>query len=283
MPRRTKAELARDKARKQVQNLFDQFKEPIRYTSVHGGYLLQFDGSTFLNDDDLTRLQVKLLQFDVGDPAIPNSPPSFFTPWPVSKLKDHPVDVKAMKGDGLEALEVGEPFTGPSNPLDSARDVQEFIDGQYYHVPRANLGPGVFGALSHHSRWQRISWVALLITLAVLVLIQIPYSGPHALLEYDQGLYPHPLAPSTSPWETLDILEYGDDAPPTPPHIIATTINGVEGNNTQLLRGELISILQLMVNRMGEEGHENDAIVPVSPINTYKKLPPVLFLTRARY
>jgi len=30
-----------------------------------------------------------------------------------------------------------------------------------------------------------------------------------------------------------------------------------------LLRGELVSILQLMVNRMGEEGHENDAIVPV--------------------
>jgi hypothetical protein len=79
----------------------------------------------------------------------------------------------------------------------------------------------------------------------------------------------------------MDLLEYGDDTP-TPPHIIATTINGAEGNNTQLLRSELVSILQLMVNRMGEEGHESNAIVPVSPINTYKKPLHVLFLTRTR-
>jgi hypothetical protein len=118
--------------------------------------------------------------------------------------------------------------------------------------------------------------------LAVLVLIQISYSLPHALLEYNQGIHPYRFAPSSVRWETLDILEYGDDDP-TPPHIIATTINGIEGDNTQLLRGELVSILQLMVNRMGEEGHENDAIVPVSPINTYKKPLHVLFLTRTRY
>jgi hypothetical protein len=80
----------------------------------------------------------------------------------------------------------------------------------------------------------------------------------------------------------MNVLEYGDDAP-TPPHIIATTINGVEGKNTQLLRSELVSILQLMVNRMGEESHENDAIVPVSPINAYEKPLHVLFLTRTRY
>jgi hypothetical protein len=118
--------------------------------------------------------------------------------------------------------------------------------------------------------------------LAVLALIQIPHSLPHALLEYDQGISPYPFAPSRPQWETLDILEYGDDAP-TPPHIIAITINSVEGNNTQLFRGELISILQLMVNRMGEEGHENDAIVPVNPTNTYKKPLHVLLLTRTRY
>ena len=67
------------------------------------------------------------------------------------------------------------------------------------------------------------------------------------------------------------------------PHIIAITVNDVGGNNTQLLRGELISILQLMVNRMGEDGHENDAIIPVSAINAYKKPLHVLFLTRTRY
>ena len=98
-------------------------------------------------------------------------------------------------------------------------------------------------------------------------LIQISYSLPHALLEYDYGLTPYLLEPSTSPWDTRDILEYGDDAP-TPPHIIATTLNDVKGEDMKLLRSELISILQLMVNRLGEEGHENDAIVPVSPTNT---------------
>jgi hypothetical protein len=265
MPRRTRAQLACDKARKQVQNLFDKFKDPVRHLTVYGGYLLQFDGQTFLDDNDLTRLQVKLLPFDVSDTAIPNSAPSFFKPWPVSKLEGHPVDVKAMEGDGLEALEIGNPFPNPSDPIYSARNIQEFIDGQYYHVPRANLGPDSFERLCDHSKWHRVSWVTLLVTLAGLVLIRISYSLPHALLEYDQGIHPYPLAPSTSPWKTLDISEYGYDAP-TPPHIIATTISGVEGNNTQLLRGELISILQLMVNRMGEEGHESDAIVPVSPI-----------------
>ena len=104
-------------------------------------------------------------------------------------------------------------------------------------------------------------------------LIQISYSLPHALLEYNQGLTPYPLAPSTSPWDTRDVLEYGDD--PTPPHIIATTMNAVEGVDMKLLRSELISILQLMVNRLGEEGHENDAIVPVSPTDILH----VLFLT----
>ena len=118
--------------------------------------------------------------------------------------------------------------------------------------------------------------------MAVLVLIQLSYSLPHALLEYDQGTHPYCLALSTSPWQSLDIWEYDHDAP-TPPHIIVTNLNGVEGNNTQLLRGELISILQLMVNRMGEKGHENDAIVPVSLINTYKKPLQVPFLTRTRY
>jgi hypothetical protein len=118
--------------------------------------------------------------------------------------------------------------------------------------------------------------------LAVPVLIRIFYSLPHALLEYNQGIHPYPFAPSSTHWETLDILEYGDDVP-TPPHIIAFTINGIEGEDTKLLRGELISILQLMVNRMGEEGHENDAIVPVSPMNAYKKPLHALFLTQTRY
>jgi hypothetical protein len=86
-----------------------------------------------------------------------------------------------------------------------------------------------------------------------------------------------PLKPSTSPWETQDILEYGDH--PTPPHIIATTTNGVEGKDMKLLRSELISILQLMVNRLEEEGHEKDAIIPVSLTITLH----VIFLTRTRY
>ena len=69
-------------------------------------------------------------------------------------------------------------------------------------------------------------------------------------------------------WQTGDVFEDGDNA--SHPHIIAMTVNDVEGDNTQLLRGELISILQLMVNRMKQEGHENDAIVPVSPMHTYR-------------
>ena len=92
------------------------------------------------------------------------------------------------------------------------------------------------------------------------------YSLPHALLEYYQGLDNTLFTPSGNQWETPDIFEYGDNAP-THPHIIATLINGVEGQSTQLLRAELVSILQLMVNRMDEKGHENDAIVPVSPIH----------------
>jgi hypothetical protein len=183
-----------------------------------------------------------------------------------------------MGGEDLESLEIDNPFPNPSDPLDSARDVEEFIDGQYFHIPRANLGPGTFETLSRHSEWRLVSCVTLPITLAVLGLIQISYSLPHALLEHNQGITPHPLAPSTSPWDTRDILEYGDDAP-TPPHIIATTLNDVKGEDMKLLRSELISILQLMVNRLGEEGHENDAIVPVSPTNT----PHVLFLIRTRY
>ena len=46
--------------------------------------------------------------------SIPHSAPSFFKPWPVSKLEDHPVDVKAMEGDGLEALEVDDPPFAPT-------------------------------------------------------------------------------------------------------------------------------------------------------------------------
>jgi hypothetical protein len=273
MPLKTKAQLARDKARKHVQNLFDKFKGPDRYPTVYGGYLLQLNGPPYFDDNDLTRHQVKLLPFDVSDTAIPNSAPSFFKPWPVRKLKDHPVNVKAMEGDDLESLEIDD----PSYPSDSARAVESFISWQYFHIPRANLGPESFERLCDHSKWCPISWVTLLITM-VPVLIQISYSDPHALLEYEQGIRPYPLTPPSSHWETLDIFEYGDDAP-TPPHILAITVNDVGGNNTQLLRGELISILQLMVNRMGEEGHENDAIIPVSATNTYKKSLHVLFLT----
>jgi hypothetical protein len=157
MPRRRAAEVARDKARKQVQNLFDKFKDPVRRNGVYGGYLLQIDGPSFFDDNDLTRLQVKLLPFDVSNTATPNSAPSFFKPWSVSKLKDHPVDVEAMKGDGLEALEIGDPIPGPSNPLSPARQIEDFIDGHYFHVPRANLGPGFFETLSDHSRWRSVS------------------------------------------------------------------------------------------------------------------------------
>jgi len=160
MPRRrapTAAELARDKTRKQVQNLFDKFKIPVGHHVVYGGYRLQLDGPSFFDDNDLTRLQVKLLPFDVSDTATPNSAPSFFKPWPVSKLKDHPVDVKAMEGDGLEALKIDDPFPGDSDPLASARDIEVFINGQYHHVPRANLGPGLFETLRNHSRWRCVS------------------------------------------------------------------------------------------------------------------------------
>ena len=157
MPRRKAAELARDKARKQVQNLFDQFKDPVRRICVYGGYLLQIDGPAFFDDNDLTRLQIKLLPFDVSSTAIPNSAPSFFKPWSVSKLKDHPVDVKAMEGDGLESLVIGDPIPGPSTRLNSARQIEDFIDGQYFHVPRANLGRGPFETLSDHSRWCPVS------------------------------------------------------------------------------------------------------------------------------
>jgi hypothetical protein len=157
MPRRKAAELARDKARKQVQNLFDKFKDPDRRSGVYGGYLLQIDGPPFFSDNDLTRLQVKLLSFDVSNTAISNSASPFFKPWPVSKLENHPVDVGAMKGDGLEALKIGDPIPGPSNPLSPARQVEDFIDGQYFHVPRANLGPGFFETLSDHSRWCPVS------------------------------------------------------------------------------------------------------------------------------
>lgn len=95
-------------------------------------------------------------------------------------------------------------------------------------------------------------------------------SLPHALLEYDQGLK-HPFAPSSLRWHTSCVFEYIDDdtSKTTHPHILAIVINGVEGNNVLLLRGELITILQLMVNRMEEKGHENDAIVPVSISYTY--------------
>ena len=155
MPRKIKAQPVHDKARKHVQNLFDKFKDP--NPTVYGGYRLRFDGPTSLDDTELTHLQIKLLPFDVSDTAIPNSAPSFFNPWPVSKLKDHPVDVKAMKGDGLEALKIGD----PSYPSDSAREVELFIDEQYHHVPRANLGPRSFETLSRHSRWRGVSWVTL--------------------------------------------------------------------------------------------------------------------------
>jgi hypothetical protein len=197
MPRRTKAQqaqIARDKARKQVQNLFDKFIDHDGHLTGHSGYLL-LDGTAYFDDDYLTSHQIKLVPFDVSDTAIPNSAPSFFKPWPVNKLKDHPVDVEAMGGEDLESLEIDDPFPKPSNPLYSARDVERFIDGQYFHIPRANLG-GTFETLSHHSEWHLVSWVTLLMPSAVLGLIQISYSLPHALLEYNQGIYPYPLKSS---------------------------------------------------------------------------------------
>jgi hypothetical protein len=97
MPRRTKAQLARDKARKLVQNLFNEFKVPVTNLTGYGAYLL-LDGPAYFDDNYLTHHPVKLLPFYVSDTAILNSAPSFFKPWPVSKLKDHPVDVEAMGG-----------------------------------------------------------------------------------------------------------------------------------------------------------------------------------------
>src|SRR4051794_40013203 len=108
MPRRPEAEISRDKARKLVQNLFDEFKDRTK-PFFGGGYMLQVNGPPYLDDNDLTRLQIKLLPFDVSDTATPNSAPSFFKPWPVSKLKDHPVDVEAMGGEDLESLEIDGP------------------------------------------------------------------------------------------------------------------------------------------------------------------------------
>jgi hypothetical protein len=41
--------------------------------------------------------------------------------------------------------------------MDEARIVEEFIDGQYFHIPRANLGPGGFETLSRYSEWRLVS------------------------------------------------------------------------------------------------------------------------------
>jgi hypothetical protein len=76
---------------------------------------------------------------------------------------DDPVDVNTMGGEVFESLGIDDPVPGPSSPLVSARGVEKFIDGQYFHVPRANLGPET---LSRHSKWCPISCVTLLITLA---------------------------------------------------------------------------------------------------------------------
>jgi hypothetical protein len=182
MPRRTKAQLARDKARKLVQYLFSEFKVPVTNLTGCGAYLL-LDGPAYFDDNYLTHHPVKLLPFDVSDTAILNSAPSFFKPWPVSKLKDHPVDVKAMGGEGFELLEIDDPVDVNTmggevfesldiddlvpGPLVSARDVEKFIDGQYFHVPRANLGPGTFETLSRHSKWCLISCVTLSISITL--------------------------------------------------------------------------------------------------------------------
>src|SRR5271168_4012127 len=199
MPRRTKAQLTRDKARKLVQNLYDEFK--VTNLRGYGAYLL-LDGPDYFDDNYLAHHPVKLLPFNISDTAILNSAPSFFEPWPISKLKDHPVDIEALGGDGLEALEIDDPIPAntmggeyfelleiddpiPANTMGgeyfellesddslpslsvSARDISKFITGQYFHIPRANLGPGSFETLSHHSKWCPISCVTLLTTLAV--------------------------------------------------------------------------------------------------------------------
>ena len=141
--------------------MFDKFIDHDGHLTGRSGYLL-LDGPAYFDDDYLTHHQVKLLPFDVSDTAIPNSAPSFFKPWPVSKLNDHPVDVEAMGGEDLESLEIDDPFPNPPHPLDSARDVEEFINGQYFHIPRANLGPGKFETLSDHSEWCPVSYVTLI-------------------------------------------------------------------------------------------------------------------------
>ena len=153
MPRRktpTAAKRACDKARKQVQNLFDTFKDP-HASNSYGRYMLRVDGPPYFSDDDLARLHVKLLPFDVSGTS---SESSFFKPWSLSELETHPVDVDAMEGDGLEMLEIG---SGLSNDLDSAREISTFIDSQFFHVPRANLGPGSYETLSSYSKWCPVS------------------------------------------------------------------------------------------------------------------------------
>lgn len=57
---------------------------------------------------------------------MPNSEPSFFKPWSF-KLTDHPVDADAMKGDSLEALDIGDPIHSNSNPVASERQIRLFI------------------------------------------------------------------------------------------------------------------------------------------------------------
>jgi hypothetical protein len=160
MPRRKaplSPKLAREKARKQVQTVFDKFKYPVR-----GGYMLQLEGLSFFNDDDLACLQVKLLPFDVSGTAIPNSAPSFFKPWSSSELAKHLVDVTAIGEDGLEMLEIGEmleiddPIHGPSYSRQSALQILRFTVAQFAQVPRANLGPGSYETLGDHSKWDSL-------------------------------------------------------------------------------------------------------------------------------
>jgi hypothetical protein len=74
MPRRTKAQQAQqahDKARKLVQNLYNEFKVPVTNLTGYGAYLL-LDRPAYFDDD--------YLSFDVSDTAILNSAPSFFEP-----------------------------------------------------------------------------------------------------------------------------------------------------------------------------------------------------------
>jgi hypothetical protein len=92
-----------------------------------------------------------------------------------------------MGGEDLKSLEIDNPFLTLQILWTWSLGVEEFIDGQYFHIPRANLGPGTFETLSHHSEWRLVSCVTLPITLAVPGLIQISYSLPHALLEHNQN------------------------------------------------------------------------------------------------